>query len=276
MELGKVYLWPLGRKLALLAILLLVIGPFLPHHIDENESTGEIDAISYMRFISFDVMVFIPFITCILIVLLFYLKVPSFLNKKIGFGNINNIIIIIWGGLFFLIFLNEAFSISHTVGEWRMYPGFGIWIIIVGFLCCSLAGFFEERLPAFTIFFHMEKKNKEKDTEKIPEPMPQTTADNTKESAPSPHQIKEEETSQETLVIADPASSAPTVESKEFEYTEEELRNLTRWSKHIDEHNQAFEQCMKCQNYVFMMAIVTESSFQFTCPECKAAFTLNK
>jgi hypothetical protein len=253
---------------------------------DENEVTGEIEGISYMRLISVDALVFIPFITSILIVLLFYLKVPSILNKNIGLGKINNIIIIIWGGLFFLIFLNEALSLSNTVGEWSMYPGYGLWIIIIGFLCCSLAGFFEERFPTFTVLSYMEKINKEKGTEKVPESSSQKTEDKTEGIAPSPLNIDVQETTKEALVKPDPAPSAPAADIKdlpypvgepiESEHTEEELRNLTRWSKHIDEHNQAYEQCMKCQNYVFMKANETQGSYIFICPECNTSYKLSK
>jgi predicted RNA-binding Zn-ribbon protein involved in translation (DUF1610 family) len=75
-------------------------------------------------------------------------------------------------------------------------------------------------------------------------------------------------------------TAAPSVSDKvemlTREPTSEEEKNLLRWARHINEDGQTFEQCMKCNNYVFIKAKDAGASIVFECPDCGEKFELKK
>lgn len=292
MELGKPSSWSIGKVFGLLAVVLLLLGPFLPYHTWENRSTGELDSIPYIHGVFIDELSFIPFLSVIFIAILLFPEFPFHFEKNTRYGKINHFFLIIWGGSFFVYYIIQDLQFSASNSEWFGYPGYGYWIIIMGFICCGLAGFFERVYPTLTIYSFLHgiptKKGTELKHEPSPEippqnrievdhPLPQNKIEN---AQPLP-QIKEKEIPFKARETSEPAPEVSKVEPREVEppeneLTVEEIRNLRRWSKHIDEHNQAYEQCMKCQNYVFMKAKETQGAFNFTCPECNTSFTLSK
>jgi predicted RNA-binding Zn-ribbon protein involved in translation (DUF1610 family) len=87
---------------------------------------------------------------------------------------------------------------------------------------------------------------------------------------------KVEQKGESELIPPIPSPEPQIVEKVIREPTSEEEKTLLRWARHIDDYNQTYEQCMKCNNYVFMSAKDTRDSIVFECPDCGETFVLKK
>jgi hypothetical protein len=264
LEFEKPSEWSIGKKIAVIAIIFLIIGAFL----------------------SFSLC--LPVISIALIVFLLYLKFDIYLEKKDETRiKINHFILILWGGWFLVNNLFYLFFLWTLTRYFEFFPAIylvGVGLTIIGFLLCLLVGLLEWRYP-------------KGGRPRIPKTPPVITDEKpTVEVAPQPAtKVVTQSESQKripvttlrkepiTVVSEKPepttteAQSEPEkVEIPTREITPDEYKHLLRWINHIDKNGQAFEQCMKCQNYVFMKATKTPDAIVFTCPECNEVFLYKK
>jgi predicted RNA-binding Zn-ribbon protein involved in translation (DUF1610 family) len=202
---------------------------------------------------------------------------------------VNNFIIMGWGFIFFLCYLSDAILI---VESWEafgasasIYAGVGLWLIVLGFFLVLLAGFLEWRYPSMKtpgvpkVGLPMRKKE-EPAVEITSEPTTEVVAQPEPQEGVSVTTVKEAPSEGVTVASEPEAAAVPSVKDKvdmlTREPTSEEEKNLLRWARHINEDGQTFEQCMKCNNYVFIKAKDAGASIVFECPDCGEKFTLKK
>jgi hypothetical protein len=280
LEFEKPSTWSIGKKIGLIAVILLIVGPFLPYYVYRIFNGGEhIVEISYFDFDINRLWMFLPHISAILMAVLLYLKFDIYFGKGSKVVNIKPFILMAWGFWFFLTYLVDATELED-------HAGYGLWMIVVGLFLCAVVGFLEWRYPSAVgagvpLGRLGKKKEKEVVAEVSAEPAPEiaTTADIEK-PIPEPV-VKTEPSREERVVEPEPVPVAPTLEAKKIETvsrepTSEEEKALLRWAGHINEYNQTFEKCMKCDNYVFLRAKDTGDTIVFNCPDCGASFTLKK
>jgi len=291
LEFEKPSTWSIGKKLGLIAIILLIVGPFLPHHV--YESSGGIEYTMEISGFDYDVWglwMLIPVLSGIL--LAFFLYIRFDLNLEMGSKRIRMkpFLILIWGFWFLLTYLADATRYWETVEAYgitnSVYPGIGLWIIVAGFFLCTVVGFLEWRYPSMVgppvpKVGLPKKKEKEAVPEVSPESSPEVAAP-IEAKKPIPV-VKVEEEAPKAAPVLEPGPipvTAPTkaekIEAVSREPTTEEEKTLLRWARHIADDGKTFEQCMKCEKYVFLSAKDTGESIIFKCPECGESFTLIK
>lgn len=264
LEFEKPSEWSIGKKVAVIAIIFISIGAFL----------------------SFSLC--LPIISIMLIVFLLYLKFDIYLEKKDETRiKINHFILILWGGWFLvtnllLLIMLMSFEFIREIFP-RIYL-IGIGLTVVGFLLCILAGLLEWRYPIGAV--PKVPKAPPVITEQKPivevAPQPATVVATQPESQKGiPVTSMREEPIKVVAKKPSPTTNeahslSDKVEIPSREMTPEEYKNLLRWINHIDKNGQAFEQCLKCQNYVFMKATISPDATVFTCPECNEVFLYKK
>jgi hypothetical protein len=82
--------------------------------------------------------------------------------------------------------------------------------------------------------------------------------------------------SPQTAVESEPDSSKSGNLVEVRELTSEEEKTLLRWSRHINQFNQTFEQCMNCDKYTFIRVSDEGDKWNFKCPECGQVYMLKK
>lgn len=272
----------MGRFLGFMAVILLLVGPFLPNHVWENEETGELDEVSGLhRWYEGRFESLIPFLSVIFIVILLYPGFPFHFEKDTRFGKANHLFLLVWGGLLFLGYLLEALFGSYTASGWMRYPGSGLWMIILGSFLMALAGYLEWKYPTMDDLLVILGIMTGKRAETVVEIKPQATIPVKTQEVRNKPEVKVEPQKHEQEVEPKPSVVSPPVEQKEQqpetrELTPGEEKMLQRWIRHIDEYNQTYELCPKCNNYAFMKARDTGVAIVFTCPECNEGFTLKK
>jgi hypothetical protein len=260
-EFEKPSTWSNGKRIAAVAVIFLLIGAFL----------------------SFSL--FNPIVSIALIVFLLYLNFDIYLEKKDETRiKINHFILIIWGTWFLLSHL----AIIIIWLPFDFFPRIfliGVGLTAFGFFLCTLAGILEWRYPGTTRpgvskVGLTERKREEPSTEVTSEPESKTIAQHKPQEGVPMTTVEEKPTKVVTLEPEQAATSAPSVTEKidmqTREPTSEEEKNLLRWARHINEHGQTFEQCMKCNNYVFINAIDAGDHIKFECPDCGGKFELIK
>ncbi len=291
LEIEKPSTWSIGKKLGILAVILLIVGPFLPYVVSEykiGDEVSDTNDISYFNFEWAGLWMFLPLITSILIAILLYIKSEIYLVQDDTQMQIKPLILMMWGFWFFISYLADAVRIAdeseYDGFSWSQYAGIGLWMIVLGFFLCMLVGFLEWRYPSAAgpgvpkMGLPLRRKEKpavevssEPATEAVTHPAPQEGVSVTTVKEPSGGVTVEPEPT---------STAAPSVTDKvemlAREPTSEEEKNLLRWARHINEDGQTFEQCLKCQNYVFMNAKDTGASIVFECPDCGEKFTLKK
>jgi hypothetical protein len=275
--------WSPGKILGIFAIILLLIGPFLPFYVLENMSTGWINESNHLEHWFDNLDTLSPFLTVIFILIMLYPEFPIYFEKKFKYGKINHLFLMIWGALWSYSYFNNAIRHISTRRilsvDYYIYPGYGHWLIILGFIFCSLAGFLEWRFPTMANLTGLLGLKKEIETEPDGEPVQkQVASEKIEDLSTEPMakvKVSEVEPEGKSLPPQDIAFEKPMeIETETKAITSEEKKTLLRWARHIDEYNQSYEQCMNCQNYAFMKAKVMEDTITFTCPECDETFTL--
>ena len=127
LEIEKPSEWSMGKKIGFIAIILLIIGPWLPYNYNY----------SYIHYSYFGLLRFIPFLSAVLIAFLLYFKFPIYFKKDTKYVRINHFILMIWGFWFLISYFNDALP--------YLTPGYGLWVIVAGYFMCILAGLFEWR-----------------------------------------------------------------------------------------------------------------------------------
>lgn len=283
-ELERPSEWSIGKIIAPIAILLLIVGPFLPYLIVQIRGVGLdiTDDRSYFDFDNSGFWMLIPLISAILIIILLYFKFDIYFEKDDKRVKINSFILMLWGFLFFLMYLSDAVLIRSSVdygGVSISYlPGIGLGMIIAGYILCSIVGYLEWvyssprglKLPMVSL----GKK-------KQPEVAVEVKAEQKAAVVPSIEsepEVKVEALKVEPIEEPGPVPVTPTkkIEAVGREPTNEEEKELLKWVSHINEYGQTFEKCMKCKNYVFIRAKDTGDTILFNCPDCGASFKLKK
>lgn len=286
-ELERPSEWSIGKMIAPIAILLLIIGPFLPYLIVQIRGV-DLDITNERSYFDFDNSGFwmlIPLLSAILIIILLYFKFDIYFEKDGKRVKINSFILMLWGFLFFLMYLSDAVLIRSSIdygGVSISYlPGIGLGMIIAGFLLCCIVGILEWRYP-FTAGLKLPKVGPGKKEE--PVVAAEVKAEQDAAGVPSIEsepEVKVEALKVEPIEEPGPIPVAPTVGAKKIEAvsrepTSEEEKELFRWAKHINEYGQTFEKCPKCEKYVFLRAKDTGDTIVFNCPDCGASFKLKK
>ena len=261
LEFEKPSTWSIGKKIAAIAIIFLLIGAFL------------------------SVSLCLPIVSIVLMVFLLYLKFDIYLEKKDETRiKINHFVLILWGIWFLLSHL--ALILMFMSFQFELLPRIlliGMWLTVIGFLLCTIAGFLEWRYPSKAGLQVMIGKKKEKEvvTETSPESSPEVAASvDAKKPLPV---VKVEEEVPKAGPVVEPGpipvtanAKAKKIEAVSREPSTEEEKTLLRWARHIAEDGKTFEQCMKCEKYVFLKAKDTGDTIVFNCPECGESFTLKK
>ncbi|MEE9151157.1 MAG: hypothetical protein V3U20_04900 [Thermoplasmata archaeon] len=288
LEFEKPSTWSIGKKLGLIAILLLIVGPFMPYLVSEY-TYGDFEELNSVTYFDYDVwglFMLLPLLSALLMVFLLYLKSKIYFEKDTTRVNIKPFILMIWGFWFFLTYVADAIRIGQESTYFTLYAGYGLWMIALGFFLCAVVGFLEWRYPAVTgpgvpKVALPRKKEPKAVAEVASEPTPQVAA-SVEVKKPIPVVKVEEEVPKagpvvepEPIPVTAPAK-AKKIEAVSREPSTEEEKTLLRWARHIAEDGKTFEQCMKCEKYVFLKAKDTGDTIIFNCPECGESFTLKK
>ncbi|UCG70553.1 MAG: hypothetical protein JSV09_05925 [Thermoplasmata archaeon] len=252
----------IGKKVAVVALIFLLIGAFL----------------------SFSICT--PIITIALIVFLLYLQFDIYLEKKDETRvKINHFILILWGALYLFSSLSATFVVIWMSQSFMSFPITwlaGLVLLDLGYLLCIIAGVLEWRYPSKA--GPRIKVDKKKEKEVLPEVIPKqvsevpTNIGADKEVKPMTKEdmLKEEHKQKPEQVPITPSAESEKIEMQTREPTSEEEKVLQRWARHINESGETFEQCIKCQNYVFVKTKDTGEAIIFKCPDCGTSFTLKK
>ncbi len=292
LEIEKPSTWNMARKMGIIAVIFLIVGPFLPYVISEyrfgDQVTGGHD-FTYFNFEWAGLFMLLPIISAFLIVFLLYFKFDIYIEKDTSRKNIKPFILMAWGFWFFLTYLAEAIRIGEEQESFgytfSQFAGYGSWMIVLGFLLGGLAGFLEWRYPTMTgPAIAIPKRAK---AEPAAQPAPEAAAPQPATQEVTPVEAIEPTPEPAAAPAApkpaaepEPAPAAPATTGKMEVITREpasdEEKALIRWARHINVDGQTFEQCLKCKNYVFISAKDAGDAITFKCPDCGGSFTLKK
>jgi hypothetical protein len=266
--------WSKGQIIGFVAVILLILGPFLPYFRGRPYSYIDIEYFGLLRFI--------PFLSAILIVILLFLGFPMYAKRDWEYIRINHFVLILWGGWFLFTYILNLFPL------FGLNQGIGILMIIGGFLMCTISGFIEWRYPSKrgTVEPIVEMKHEIPSTQPVAvASSPQQTSRTDKpvqhiQSASRPLVVK---TAQKRDTVVEPAqvrvlstAKPRTIKAPTREPVSDEEKILLRWARHIDKNNQTYEMCIKCQNYVFIKAEDMGDAIIFSCPDCNEIYKLKK
>jgi hypothetical protein len=287
LEFHKPSTWSKGQKIGILGLVLIVIGPFLPYVVFETNFGGTIitNSYAYFNFAIWGFFIFIPFLSAFIIAMALYLKYDILLQNESTQVNIKPLIIMSLSFWFFLTYVSDVFRYFHPGNILSTYPGIGLIMIVLGFLLCFLAGFFEWRaskragLGVGSVSPLMGPQEKP-----AVQPTPSPISAAPIQNAPQQNIPKTPLNAKPIKVVDqghEPTPSGAPITSEEVkipdrEMTAEEQKHLLRWVSHITKDGMTFERCLKCQNYVFMRATKTPDAYVFTCPECAEIFLYKK
>jgi predicted RNA-binding Zn-ribbon protein involved in translation (DUF1610 family) len=279
LEIEKPSTWSIGKKVGILAVILLIVGSFLPHHVNEVKGEGLefSEDTSNFNYEVWGLWILLPIFSGFFIAILLYIKFDIFLEMGSRRIAMKPFILMIWGLCFFITYLADATRYSKSIEIFgatsSVSPGIGLVLIIIGFLLCAIVGFLEWRYASAAGFgipkvgLPIRKKEKPQ-VEVASEPATEVVAQPEPQEGVSVTTVTEEPTKEVTVQPEPTPTAAPS--------TSEEEKNLLRWARHINEEGQTFEQCMKCNNYVFIKAKDAGASIVFECPDCGEKFTLKK
>ncbi|UCG70554.1 MAG: hypothetical protein JSV09_05930 [Thermoplasmata archaeon] len=289
LEFEKPSKWSIGKKLGIIPIILLLLAPFQPYRIHDEIQGDEVveSHVSYYIGVeAFGFMRFLPIVSAILIAILLYLNLNLYTKKNSQYIKINHFILLIWGLWFFLTYLQQIFEHTHSGSYGDVYPGYGLWMMVVGSFLCMFVGFLEWRYPTSVKFsdFKISLGKKEKPeavTDVVAEPPPKILDLIEEEKAQSKSFVKAEVPKSEHVREPEPVSKKHLTKSKKIEVvtrepTNEEEKILLSWARHINENDQTFEECIKCGKFVFLSVKESVDFISFNCPECGESFKLKK
>jgi hypothetical protein len=274
-EFEKPSTWSMGKRIGFFGIVLLIIGPFLPY-IVLVDAFGHEEIIIFLDYEWNRLWMFLPHLSAILFICLFYVKFELYLVKDQEQIAIKPLIVMMWGSLLFLTYLVDAYRLGSITGS-------GFWLIILGFFLCVIAGFLEWRNPSAKgpqILFRGNKVSKASSIHKMDPPPQIATSVESKNTNPT---ISREGSEKIILTREDygqTRDTLPTIEKKKNvinrDLKTEEEKTLSRWWRHISKDGRTYEQCLKCGKYVFISAVDEGKTIGFRCPECGASYTLKK
>lgn len=237
-------LWSFGQKVGALAILFLVLGPFLPYW-ERDYKPGGAAFVLYADVFIFGLLLLIPLMSAVLILLLMYFKFGVYIEEDGKQKRINHIILMMWGSVFFFIYLADALRApSYSTGSYDQYAGFGLWIIVMGYLLCTLAGYLQWQKP------HMV--GPQLLIKRIEPPV---------------------EISSNGGYPISPYEESPLREIPKNGHNENAPKN---WSNHVSGNGRTIEQCKNCNKYTFFTTEKSGDSVTYHCNECNSSFVLNK
>jgi len=281
-EFEKPSTWSLGKRIGFLAVIFLLVGPFLPFWVRDYGTRT--DDVSYIQYSTFGLLGLIPIFSALLIVLLLYLKINIYYEKDEEKVKINHFVLMMWSFCFVLIYIADAVRAKDQRTAFATaYAGIGLWMMIFGFIMCFAAGFIEWRHPLKVgprILFKRDKK-KPTNTNVIANPYPKPVSSFESTKAISYKSGKKGNTLTPKNAESIPShnkynSEAASIEAVNREPRNEEEKELIRWSRHISEEGKTYERCIKCGKYVFISAEEKGGRIMFKCPECGNSFILKK
>lgn len=263
--------WSIGKKIGFLAIVLLLLGLFLPFWV--RDSGSRTVNVRYIQYETFGLLGLIPIFSALLIVLLLYLNFNIYFEKDKERMKINHFILMMWSFCFVLIYIADAIrAVDYSTGNYTAYPGIGLYMIIFGYLFCFIAGLFEWRHPSIMGPKILFREKKVKAASPLIKPNPSRKVN------PS-FSIKEKagvNASKPESIRNNPSTNTKWMEGVNREPKSQEEKILIRWSRDISKDGRIYERCLKCGNYVFLTAEDKGESLVFNCPGCRASFNLKK
>lgn len=265
--------WSIGKKIGFLAIVLLLLGLFLPYWV--RDSGSRTVNVRYIQYGTFGLLGLIPLFSALLIVLLLYLNFNIYFEKDDERMKINHFILMMWSFCFVLIYIADAIrAVDYSTGNYTAYPGIGLYMIIFGYLFCFVAGLFEWRQPSMKGPRILFKENKVKAASPLIKPNPSRKA-NPSFSIKERQKVKVKATNPDAMQN-NPSTNTILMEGVNREPNNQEEKILMRWSRDISKDGRIYERCLKCGNYVFLNVEDEDKRIIFKCPGCGASFTLKK
>ncbi len=265
--------WSIGKRIGFLAIILLLLGLLFPFWVRDYGSRT--DTVRYFQYETFGLLGLIPIFSALLIILLLYLNLNIYFEKDEERMKINHFILMMWSFCFILIYIADAIRAKdYSTAYATAYPGIGLWMIIFGYLFCFIAGLLEWRHPSMAGPKLLFRENKVKAASPVIKSNP------SREVAPSVS-IQERKKVKANTITPVSIRNEPSTDNKWMEGVNREPKSdvekiLIRWSRDISKDGRAYEQCLKCRNYVFLTAEDEGKKIIFKCPECDASFILRK
>ncbi|UCC39913.1 MAG: hypothetical protein JSV96_00150 [Candidatus Aminicenantes bacterium] len=217
----------------------------------------------------------IPIFSALLIVLLLYLNFNIYFEKDEERLKINHFILMMWSFCFVIIYIADAIrAVDYSTGNYTAYPGIGLYMIILGYLFCFIAGILEWLHPSMVGPRLLFKENKVKTAS------PAIKSNPSHGVAPS-FSIQEREkvkvnTTNPESIRNNPSNNTKWMEGVNREPISEEEKILIRWSRDISKDGRIYERCLRCGNYVFLTAEDKGESIVFKCPGCGTSFNLSR
>jgi hypothetical protein len=273
--------WHFGHKIGALAVVFLVLGPFLPYW-GRDYLNGRTDSVIYADFHTFGLLFLIPLFSALLIFLLLFLNLNIYIDGNPGHKKINFHILMVWGTIFFLIYIVDAMRTNYySTATYAQFAGFGLWFIVMGFLCCTMAGIIQWRNPEFVGPQILSGIRTKKATVSADSDAPAVQTVHILDDEPSQYPWENSKKAEISLDIYNKNSlnnPDKTVKSatKKRKTQSNEEKTLLRWMEHASGNGKTFEQCLKCNNYGFITTKDVGPSIEFNCQDCGATFELVK
>lgn len=254
--------WSIGKRTGFLSIILLVFGPMILFFLDSIFKSYSL---------------FVGVITIILMVSLLYTNTNIFLERGGTRIRINHFILMVWGAWqFYSYFGLVAYYMTYPFGHIPYTLISGLWLTVIGFLLCMIAGIMEWKYPQVMgprVLFGRKSGGKEPtckeykpDVRTEPAQPPKRGVTVTGNPGLKPA----------AAIKGNPYSANPTSKVTNREPNNEDEKILLRWARHIGADGQAYEQCMKCGKYGFITARESGDNMLFSCPSCETVFKLKK
>lgn len=275
--------WYFGHKIGALAVVFLVIGPFLPYWGREYLS-GRTDSVNYADYLTFGLLFLIPLFSALIIFLLLFLNFNIYIDEDSEHKKINHHILMIWGIMFFLIYVADVVRVAYySTVFFSQFAGFGLWFIVMGFFFCALAGFLQWQKPLMMgPQFLLGRKRAPDAAISVTNDSESVQKVHVYEDKPPLYPWENSNNAVKTLNInkgitsqINPDKTANLVtKQRKIQSTEE--KTLLQWLEHASDNGRTFEQCLKCRNYSFINAKDTGASITFECTDCGETFLLRK
>jgi hypothetical protein len=266
-EFAKPENWSIGKRTGFLSIMLLIFGPMI---------------LFFMGSIIRSYSLFVAVVTIVLLITLLYTNTNIFLERGGTQRKINHFIIMVWGAWqFYSYFGLVAYYMTYPYTHFPYTLITGLWLTVIGFLLCMIAGIMEWRYPNAMgpriLFGRKSDEPAEKVYKKevrtpsiIPSnPVPAVAGN----PGPKPVSVVTGNPGPKStsVITGNPYSTKVSVEKP----TNEDEKILMRWARHIGADGQAYEQCIGCKKYTFIKAQKSGNTVVFTCPECNTHYKLN-
>jgi hypothetical protein len=274
--------WHFGHKIGALAVVFLVLGPFLPYWGREHLG-GRTDFVAYIDYNTFGLLFLIPLFSALFIFVLLFLNFNIYIDGNKEHKKINHHILMMWGIIFFLIYIADVMRVIYYNTVYSShFAGFGLWLIVLGFLFCTLSGIIQWRNPQFIGPQFLNGRSRIKKV---------TVSADSDASAVHKVRVLEDEPSQYPWENSNEAEISLDINNKNSLNNSDKIgksttrkrktgsneeKTLLRWLEHASGNGRTFEQCLKCNNYGFINTKDTGASIAFECTYCGETFLLEK